>query len=43
LKFEEEPDYEFCRNLFRQVMKTNGLKSDGLYDWLLKRDNKTDV
>lgn len=43
LKFEEEPDYEFCRDLFRQVMKTNGLKSDGLYDWLLKRDNKTDV
>jgi hypothetical protein len=24
-------------------MKTNGFKSDGLYDWLLKRDNKTDV
>jgi len=43
LKFEEEPDYEFCRDLFRQVMKTNGFKSDGLYDWLLKRDNKTDV
>ena len=24
-------------------MKTNGLKSDNLYDWLLKRDGKQDV
>lgn len=24
-------------------MKTNGLKNDNNYDWLLKRDGKTDV
>jgi len=24
-------------------MKKNGLKSDNMYDWLLKRDGKTDV
>jgi hypothetical protein len=24
-------------------MVKNGLKSDGLYDWILKREGKTDV
>lgn len=43
LKFEEEPNYEYCRDLFRQVLAKNGFKNDGLYDWILKRDGKTDA
>jgi hypothetical protein len=33
LAFEQEPDYEFLRNLFRQVMDNNGLQHDFEFDW----------
>lgn len=33
LGFEETPDYDFLRELFSKVMKTNGDVDDGVYDW----------
>ena len=35
LGFEETPDYDFLRELFTKVMKTNGDVDDGVYDWNL--------
>ncbi|TYJ58424.1 hypothetical protein B9479_000970 [Cryptococcus floricola] len=33
LRFDDEPDYEYCRGLFRQVFERAGFKDDGVYDW----------
>lgn len=33
LGFEETPDYDFLRELFTKVMRTNGDVEDGVYDW----------
>lgn len=35
LGFEETPDYDFLRELFTKVMKSNGDIDDGVYDWNL--------
>ena len=36
LNFEEKPDYNYCRSLFRQLMTAKGYEFDGKWDWLLK-------
>ena len=33
LNFEEEPDYEFLRGLFKQLASKMEIKYDGLFDW----------
>ncbi|ODO00098.1 hypothetical protein I350_06723 [Cryptococcus amylolentus CBS 6273] len=33
LKFDEEPDYDYCRGLFRRVFERERFKDDGVYDW----------
>ncbi|ODO01802.1 serine/threonine protein kinase [Cryptococcus wingfieldii CBS 7118] len=33
LQFAQEPDYGYCRKLFRQVFEREGFKDDGLCDW----------
>ncbi|ODN74119.1 hypothetical protein L202_07576 [Cryptococcus amylolentus CBS 6039] len=33
LQFAQEPDYGYCRELFRQVFEREGYKDDGLCDW----------
>jgi len=35
LGFEETPDYEFLRELFTKVIRSNGDVDDGLFDWNL--------
>jgi len=35
LGFEETPDYDFLRELFVKVMKSNGDIEDGSFDWNL--------
>jgi casein kinase 1 len=35
LGFEENPDYDFLRELFSKVLKTLGEPEDGLFDWML--------
>ena len=34
LGFEETPDYDFLRELFRKVIKNMGETEDGMYDWM---------
>ncbi|ODO01794.1 serine/threonine protein kinase [Cryptococcus wingfieldii CBS 7118] len=33
LQFAQEPDYGYCRGLFRQVFEREGFNDDGLCDW----------
>lgn len=40
LGFEETPDYDFLRELFAKVMKTNGDQDDGVFDWNLLNGGK---
>lgn len=40
LGFEENPDYDFLRELFTKVLKTTGEQDDGVYDWMQLNNNK---
>jgi|JI9StandDraft_1071089.scaffolds.fasta_scaffold192235_3 hypothetical protein len=40
IKFEEKPNYQFCRELFRGLMAKKGWEHDGQYDWILKKQGK---
>jgi len=33
LGFEETPDYDFLRELFTKVLRSNGDVDDGVFDW----------
>ncbi|CAD8146376.1 unnamed protein product [Paramecium octaurelia] len=33
LKFEEQPDYEYIKNLIEEAAENNNIKLDGYYDW----------
>jgi casein kinase 1 len=33
MQFEEEPNYEYLKSLFKAVMDKNGWKYDDIYDW----------
>jgi len=33
LRFDEEPDYNYCRNLFKDCFKRMGYETDNVYDW----------
>lgn len=36
--FEEKPDYNYMRGLFKQLLARSGYDADGKYDWVLKKD-----
>lgn len=36
LGFDEIPNYNYCRNLFRRVFKKYNFKDDGVYDWCIQ-------
>ena len=40
LGFEENPDYDFLRELFTKILKTTGEQDDGVYDWMLLNNGK---
>ena len=40
LKFDEKPDYNYLRGLFKTIMTKNKFEWDGLFDWILKKDGK---
>lgn len=42
-KFEEKPDYNFLRSLFKQIMQRCGFEFDGQFDWILKKEGKLNV
>ena len=33
IKFDEKPDYEFCRTLFKKIAQQNGIGYDFKFDW----------
>jgi len=40
LKFEEKPDYNYCRKLFKDFMYRSNYENDFMYDWVLKKNGK---
>lgn len=40
LGFEDEPDYNYLRDLFTQALKNTGETEDGQYDWMKINDGK---
>ena len=34
LKFEEKPDYNYLRKLFKDLFNRNGYEYDFIYDWI---------
>lgn len=40
LGFEENPDYDFLRELFSKVLKNIGEVDDGVFDWMLLNGGK---
>lgn len=40
LGFDENPDYDFLRELFNKVLKRIGETDDGIYDWMLLNNGK---
>lgn len=40
LGFEENPDYDFLRDLFTKVLKNAGEVEDGVFDWMLLNGGK---
>ncbi|KAG8933604.1 casein kinase I [Tulasnella sp. 418] len=40
LGFEENPDYDFLRDLFTKILKSTGEVEDGVFDWMLLPDWK---
>lgn len=37
--YEEEPDYEGLKDLFRKIMDRNGYVDDKQFDWMLKKNS----
>ena len=37
LPFEDKPDYEYLRRLFRRVFRSKGFRYDNVFDWTEKR------
>lgn len=40
LKFEERPDYNYMRKIFKDLMYKRGHDYDYQYDWVLKKQGK---
>lgn len=38
LRFEEAPDYDHCRKMFRDLMASEDMDDDGVYDWIDKEN-----
>lgn len=42
LAFEETPDYDSQRKMFKELFKKSGYEHDYVYDWsLISKDNKS--
>ena len=37
LNFEERPDYNYCRKLFRDLFIKKGFENDFVFDWMLQK------
>jgi len=43
MQFEEKPDYNYLRSLFKTMMQKSGYEYDGIFDWILKKEGKDDA
>ena len=43
LQFEEKPDYGYLRSLFKAMMTQRQYDYDGVFDWQLKSEGKTEL
>lgn len=42
LKFEEKPNYSFCRKMFKDLMEENGWQNDLVFDWdIIRKDDES--
>lgn len=41
LKFDETPNYNYCRRLLRDVFESNNYTMDYVYDWTIKQESPT--
>jgi len=44
--YEEDPDYQELKNLFKKIMERYGYADDKLFDWMLNKNsanNNTDI
>jgi casein kinase I family protein HRR25 len=41
LKFEEKPDYNYCRKLFTNLMNRLKYQNDFAYDWTQEKKKET--
>lgn len=37
--YEEDPDYEELKDLFRKIMERNGYVDDKQFDWMLNKNS----
>ena len=37
LKFEEKPDYNYLRKLFKDALYRNSFEVDYMYDWVIRK------
>ena len=40
LRFDEKPDYTYCRNLFKELFVREGYELDYIYSWNLVAEEK---
>lgn len=40
LRFDEKPDYQYLRRLFKEAMHRNGYEYDYIYDWVASSSKK---
>lgn len=41
MQFEEKPDYNYLRQLFKNIMAKHSFENDQEYDWILKKQGGT--
>lgn len=41
MQFEEKPDYNYLRHLFKNIMGKHSYETDFEYDWILKKEGNT--
>ena len=41
LRFEDKPDYQYLRKLFRDLFVREGYQMDYVFDWTIKRINES--
>ena len=43
MNFDEKPDYNYLRSLFKGLLSASGYENDGKYDWILKKEGQENM